>query len=282
CSAPVLAAFLERDIPVVLLNDINQVSGIWQPAPKPHGNWRLLQYQKTLEEDFVLWQCGRTVAAKIYNQRRVLQRMAANRKLDLAQNLEWFQGILAAVARCTGLEELRGYEGAAAAHYFELWGHFLPPEFPFVRRSTRPPKNEVNACVSFGATLLYTETVALLHARGLDPALGLLHTTEDDRWSLALDMMEPFRPVLVEALVLDLFTHKMLNHRHFENRDGGVFLNQEGRAIFMLQYEKRMGRQFLSEHYKHRTTLRDALDHQITGFKSALEQPDNCNPFMMN
>ena len=63
---------------------------------------------------------------------------------------------------------------------------FLPPEFPFERRSSRPPGNPVNACISFGSALVYQEVVAAIHLRGLDPGLGLLHQTENDRWSLAL------------------------------------------------------------------------------------------------
>jgi hypothetical protein len=102
--------------------------------------------------------------------------------------------------RSETLDELRGYEGAATARYFSAWARFLPGEFPFERRSTRPPLNPVNACISFGSTLLYNEFAALCHARGLDPALGLLHATEDGRWSLPLDLLEPFRPALVEAL----------------------------------------------------------------------------------
>lgn len=131
-------------------------------------------------------------------------------------------------------------------------------------------------------TLLYSEAVAFLHAHGLDPALGLLHATEDGRWSLALDLLEPFRPVLVEALALDLFSHQILNADHFEPRNGGVYLNEPGRKKFILQYERRMERQFLSECVEHRTTLRQQLEQQAVMYKSALEQPDRFEPFLLN
>ena len=180
------------------------------------------------------------------------------------------------------LDELRGFEGAATARYFQAWAAFLPEAFPFERRSTRPPLNPVNACISFGATLLYHEAVAFIHAHGLDPALGLLHTTEDGRWSLALDLIEPFRPVLVEALALDLFSHQMLDAGNFEPREGGIYLNDAGRKKFILQYERRMERQFMSECAGHRTTLRLQLEHQAVLFKAALDAPDRFEPFLMN
>ena len=140
----------------------------------------------------------------------------------------------------------------------------------------------MNACISFGATLLYQESVAFLHAHGLDPALGLLHATEDGRWSLALDLIEPFRPALVEALALDLFTHQILGHDHFEPNQGGIYLNDEGRKRFFLQYERRMERQFMSEAVGHRTTLRQQLEQQAVDLKAALEDPARFEPFLIN
>jgi CRISPR-associated protein Cas1 len=190
--------------------------------------------------------------------------------------------LLASLKQSGTIDELRGYEGAATARYFQQWAGFLPADFPFERRSTRPPLNPVNACVSFGATLVYSEAVSFIHAHGLDPALGLLHATEDGRWSLALDLIEPFRPVLVEALALDLFSHQVLNPGHFEPKNGGVYLNEEGRKKFFLQYERRMERQFMSECAGHRTTLRQQLENQAVMFKAALEDAARFEPFLMN
>ena len=130
--------------------------------------------------------------------------------------------------------------------------------------------------------MLYSEAVSFIHAHGLDPALGLLHATEDGRWSLALDLIEPFRPVLAEALALDLFSHQILSAKQFEPKNGGIYLNDEGRKKFFLQYERRMERQFLSESAGHRTTLRQQLEQHAIDYKSALEDPAKFEPFLMN
>ncbi len=205
-----------------------------------------------------------------------------NPKSKIANDLQWLEALLASLKTSQTIDELRGYEGASTARYFQAWASFLPPAFPFERRSTRPPLNPVNACISFGATLIYNEMVAFIHAHGLDPALGLLHTTEDRRWSLALDLIEPFRSVLVEALALDLFSHQILNASHFEPKNDGIYLNEAGRKKFFLQYERRMERQFMSEAAEHRTTLRQQLEQQAVLFKGALEQPERFEPFLMN
>lgn len=289
-----LGTLLERGVAVSLMNERGEFLGSFLPATRDHAAFRLAQYRRTLDPEFVLQQAGRIVAAKIYNQRRVIQRMAANRKspsavLECGENPQGaaevpalLDAMLARAGKCANLDELRGVEGAAAATYFQAWAGFFPSAFPFQRRSTRPPLNPPNACLSFIATMLYHEAHAFLHAHGLDPGLGLLHTTENGRWSLALDLIEPFRAVVAEALTLDLFSHRMLGNDHFEPKNGGIYLNEHGRRKLILQYEKRMDRQFMSESVGHRTTLRQQLENQALLYKSSLDQPDRFDPFLMN
>jgi CRISPR-associated protein Cas1 len=94
--------------------------------------------------------------------------------------------------------------------------------------------------------------------------------------------MEPFRPVLTEALALDLFSHQILNATHFEPRNGGIYLNKDGRARFLLQYERRIERQFMAECLGHRSTLRQILNATASQYKASLDQPEKFEPFLMN
>jgi len=304
-TQPAMAALLSAGIFIQVFSWSGKFLGSFLPAQNNHGLARLRQYQRALDPAFALQMAGRIITAKLYNQRRVLQRVALSRdaagsddgsppaeagspaveKMALAEvksALTWLDQLFGSIGRSQSIDEVRGYEGAATARYFQVWSGLLPEAFPFERRSKRPPLNPVNACISFGSTLIYNEEVAFLHAHGLDPALGLLHATEDGRWSLALDLIEPFRPVFVEALTLDLFSHQILNAQHFEPKNGGVYLNEEGRKKYFLQYERRMERQFLCECAGHRTTLRQQLENQAVMFKAALEQPDQFEPFLMN
>lgn len=285
-TSQALAALLRANIPVSILGWNGQCLGSFLPATNTHGLARLRQYRCTQDPAFLLRMAGRIATAKIYNQRRVLQRLAANRPPtapdETTATIAWLDSLMATLAQARNVDELRGFEGASTARYFQAWATFLPAEFPFERRSTRPPLNPVNACISFAATLLYSEITAFVHAHGLDPALGLLHATEDGRWSLSLDLLEPFRPVLVEALALDLFSHQILDSKHFEPKNGGIYLNDEGRKKLILQYERRMERQFLSEAAGHRTTLRQQVEQQAVMYKAALEDPAQFEPFLMN
>lgn len=302
-TSPALAELMKRQIPVGVLAKNGTFLGAFTPTSPAHGAARLLHYRRSLEPEFNLQIASRIVSAKLYNQRRVLQRISAGRDTNTSEDPEttessnqepnaavstaqtavtWMANFFSSIRNATTLEEIRGYEGAATARYFQAWAQLLPPQFPFERRSTRPPLNPVNACVSFGATLLYHEMVSACHARGLDPAIGSFHTTEDGRWSLALDLMEPFRPALVEALTLDLFSRNMVDKLSFEKRNGGVYLNDVGRRKFIFQYERRMERQFMSEAVGHRTCLRQQLDQQALMFKASLDDINRFDPFVMN
>lgn len=300
-TSQAMGEVLRREIPVIWIDSQGHVLGNFLPPPPSHGAARLRQYQRVLDPSFGLQMAGRIITAKIYNQRRVLQRLLSSRRSEnnggmketmaspmsdpfasVDGTIQWMDALMASLKSASNYDELRGYEGVSTARYFSAWAQFLPEKFPFESRSTRPPLNPVNACISFGATLLYQEFVAACHARGLDPALGMLHATEDGRWSLALDLMEPFRPVFVEALALDCFSHQILNEQHFEPKKGGVYLNEEGRRKFLLQYERRMERQFLSESAGHRTCLRQQIDLQTAQFKTALDAPSAFEPFLMN
>jgi len=298
-STPAMCAMLEAGVAIQIFSWSGRCLGSFLPAQNKHGAARLLQYRRSLEPPFATEISRRLIHAKLYNQRRLIQRVGASRGQlkdpnsaptlqgppqpgSLRHTLAWLDSLFESITNAGSIDELRGFEGAATARYFQAWASFLPTHFPFEKRSTRPPLNAVNACISFGSTLIYNEMVGFIHGHGLDPAIGLLHTTEDGRWSLALDLMEPFRPVIVEALALDLFSHQILNQESFEARDGGVFLNELGRKKFFIQYERRLERQFMSEVLGHRTTLRQQLENQAVTFKSCLESGPHFEPFLMN
>src|SRR5689334_13392801 len=102
----------------------------------------------------------------------------------------------------TTRDEIMGLEGAAAREYFTAVGRAVPEQLRFAGRSRRPPLDLVNAALSFGYTILLGEAVAALAAAGLDPAIGLLHADADRRPSLALDLIEEFRPLVVDQVVI--------------------------------------------------------------------------------
>lgn len=282
-TIPALAELMRRDIPVVLTSHGDRVLGICLP-PAPNNVARLAQYRRYEDTAFRLALAINWVEAKILNSRRVLQRLASNRvEPEVTPLLLALTQLADRARRAESIDTLRGYEGTAAGRYFECYGSFFSAAAPFERRSRRPPHNAPNAVLSYAYTLLGAETEARLHATGLDPCIGFYHEPGDRRAAMALDIIEPFRAPMADAMALDLFSHGILHPvTHFEARDGGIYLNADGRRRFFVAYERRMEREFTSEQHGQRTSLRKELHRQCISVKQAIVSGEPFEPFLMN
>src|SRR3546814_447012 len=128
------------------------------------------------------------------------------------------------------IDRLRGLEGEAAQVYFSVFNHLIRIDTPALRfqgRSRRPPRDAINALLSLLYTLLAHDCRSALETVGLDPAVGFLHRDRPGRPSLALDMMEEFRPMLADRLALSLVNRRQLTEKDFQNMDNGAVLRSE-------------------------------------------------------
>lgn len=188
------------------------------------------------------------VAGKIHNMRSVLLR-AARESTDETKKgvLSEASGLLAEylgeLQFARNLDEIRGYEGQATAGYFAVFDHMILAQrthFKFSERSRRPPRDRMNALLSFLYALLANDCVAAAEGVGLDPQLGYLHSIRSGRPALGLDLMEEFRSVMADRLVLNLVNRQQIKPEHFDIRPGdAVMLNDEGRKLVLTAYQKR-------------------------------------------
>jgi CRISPR-associated protein Cas1 len=141
------------------------------------------------------------------------------------------------------LNLLRGYEGEAAQAYFGVFDHLIrvnSPAMRFKSRSRRPPLDAVNALLSFLYTLVTHDCRSALESVGLDPAVGFLHRDRPGRPSLALDLLEEFRPLLADRLALSLINRKQVGERDFQFMDNGaVLLTEAARKTVLTAYQER-------------------------------------------
>ena len=278
-----VCALLRRGIPLGYFGWKGDFLGAAESPVSRHSGTRLQQFERTREGDFCLGISRRLIMAKIANQRRLLQRLNNTRERATAGEIAAVGERESAAERAASTGELRGIEGVAAARYFSLWSRFLPEAFPFERRSSRPPRNAVNACISYLAAIVHAELASALHQQGLDAGVGCLHATSDGRWALALDLMEPFRPTVVEALTVRLFNLGILAAGDFETREpGAVYLAAGGKRKLLHQYESRVQREFFAEYLGHRTTVRKQYAAAAAAFGHALAEPDRFRPFRLN
>jgi CRISPR-associated protein Cas1 len=186
------------------------------------------------------------VQGKIHNARTLLRRYAretdGDATLAITQAADRMDKILTEAQRSTEIDSLRGHEGLAAKEYFAVFGHLLrgDPCFTWTGRSTRPPKDPVNAVLSFLSSLLATDCGAACQAVGLDVQVGYLHVERPGRPALALDLMEEFRPLLSERLLIALVNRRQLQEKHLERQEAGTWLlTDEGRKIVLTAWQER-------------------------------------------
>lgn len=237
-STALLVDLMVRGIPVTLTNRAGSHHyGSIAPAVSRFGELRSKQMFAVHTPEQALELARAMINAKLRNQRALL---VASGWPAGAAALPQFDNALQSVTVAGSIDVLRGYEGAAAAAYFGAWRAALPPAWGFGGRAFYPPPDPVNAMLSFGYTLALNDVMNAVQMTGLDPYLGTFHVVEAGRPSLALDLLEEFRPLLIDRLVLDLLARNLITREQFERpagRNDAVYLNQDGRTLLVDRYE---------------------------------------------
>lgn len=215
---------------------------------------RRKQYRLADDEEHSLKLAKIFVAGKIANARTVLQRAARDHQSSIdneavetvVDKLAFKKG---QVLRSKNLNELRGYEGESAMAYFSVFDELIlhqKEDFRMEGRSRRPPLDNVNALLSFVYVLLMHEVISALECVGLDPCVGFLHVERPGRQSLALDMMEEFRPFLADRLVLSMINLKQISGSGFlKQPSGGVLMDDATRKEVITAWQKRKQEEIL-------------------------------------
>ena len=211
-------------------------------------------------------------------------RLNRKRHSDLVtEAIEGISADLKAVAKASEVDQLRGYEGSAAARYFPAIGQLIQSnEFFLLRRSRRPPTNPINALLSFGHTLLYNNVLSFIFVEGLNPYLGNLHRSERKETHLAFDLMEVFRSPIVDSMVLRLVNQRIITLEDFQSpaKNGGVYLTDSARRVFLKQFESRLDTLTAYGERKESVAYRRALQLQVQDYKKAMVTGVAHDPFL--
>lgn len=246
-SPELMRACLEKNISIALLNErgrfLGRVEGI-----DASGAWlRRNQMEAHLDLPRSLAIAKAFVKGKLANQRHILLRSARETDGDAADGLgqaairiQWIQQN---VDRMETHDQVRGCEGEGAARYFEVFKHLIRQQqqgFPWSGRNRRPPKDALNAMLSFAYMLLMGDCLAACQSVGLDPAIGYLHAFRPGRPALALDLMETFRPIVADRLVLTLINNQQIRPDDFTfTESGAVHLNDDARKLVITTHQQR-------------------------------------------
>jgi CRISPR-associated protein Cas1 len=247
-SAPLMHRLADDGIALVLLDAHGRFKARLEGAVSGNVLLRQAQHRAAADADFALGVARAIVAGKLKNQRQVLLRGARDANHDSDKSILVRAGLnlaasLRALPEANNLDAVRGVEGEAARTYFGALSCLVRPElreaFPMDGRSRRPPRDRMNALLSFFYAMWMNDCRSACEAAGLDPQVGFLHAVRPGRAALALDLMEEFRP-FADRLALTLVNRAQLVATDFVTREGGaVLLEGEARKAAVVAFQER-------------------------------------------
>jgi len=255
-----LHTLADRGVPIAFLSAAGRLVAMVDPLDSVSAEIRKAQVRRLDDPNACLELARALVAAKIINQRTMLMRnhdaLPADVPRDMATEAE-------RALRATTLNALRGHEGQAAALYFAHFaGMFKGPlaaEFDANGRQRRPPPDPINSCLSLAYSMLTHECVAALRLARLEPTIGAFHTSRPGRPALALDLMEPFRPLIADSVAVSAFNRGELTGGHFIRTASGCALSDAGRRAFFHAYGRRMDTEVTHPVFEYRLSYRRML-----------------------
>ena len=277
-TGPAQHELMARNIPVTWLSHGGWFLGHTIGLGHKNVELRTAQFRASFDDRHCLQLARDLVAAKIRNQRTLLRR---NWKRGSAPEelLSGFKHDIDAAERAHDLPQLLGVEGNAAARYFRHFREMLSQEaqghsegqgqpageawsFDFERRTRRPPTDPVNAMLSYAYSLLARSLAVTLTAVGFDAYRGFFHQSRYGRPALALDMMEPFRPLVADSTVLTVINNGEIAAGDFVRAGGAVNLNERGRRAFIAALERRMGQEITHPVFGYAAQYRQIIEIQ--------------------
>ncbi len=238
-STQAMRALAERGVPTFYLSFGGWLSAICH-APVSHSlDARIAQHRAFGEFETTMLLSRGFVEGKIRNQRTLLRRQLGDRATLELQQLSL---LIDRVAKADAPDTLLGLEGQAARVYFSRFADMLKAgtPFDFEHRNRRPPRDPVNALLSFMYALLTKECIAGLLSVGLEPGLGFLHRLRAGRPGLALDLAEEFRPIIADSVVFSIVNTGEIEAAHFVSLPGETALTSDGRRAVIRAFERRM------------------------------------------
>lgn len=284
-TASAMHLLLSRNIEITFLGHYGQFKGRLSPPFSKNAILRVAQYRAHQDMGKRCELARRFVIGKLSNQRLRLQRFNRTHKDDeVSQAINQMAGVIQGLENLSvrefqrmrplasgdnrvegsALETILGLEGTGSAAYFRCFGKQLSDsrQWPFAGRVKRPPTDPVNALLSFGYSLLTNKIASAIQLVGFDHFIGYLHSSVYGRPALTLDLIEEFRPVIVDSVVLTILNRRMLTQNDFVNELGAYRLKDERRKVFFTALENRLSEEIEHPTFGYRTSYRRCLELQ--------------------
>ncbi len=281
-TTPLITHLLKESIPVYFLDSKGRPRGELRPVFSPHGELRKSQSLLRFDLQRVSSLCANIVRGKMNNQKVLLQRHNRRKNIErVGKVIEFLNDCLEMIDRAKSVNEIRGVEGYSSSVYFSALRKLLPENMGFLFRTRRPPKDAVNAMLSLGYALLLANVAGAVEAVGLDPYQGFLHSHKYGKPSLVLDLMEEWRPIIVDSLVITLVNRGVFKPSDFRIEDESVWFEGHALRKFIHYYNEAVYRRFRHPQRRAPVTYLEAFHIQARRFVRSLSGGTPYQPMLI-
>ncbi len=267
-------------IVIHFFNYYNQYSGTFYPKDYLiSGKLLIKQVDKFKTDRLDIAKCFvKSIALNIHE---LMYHYYRHGKNEVKEYLDWLKNdSISMINKTNKVEELLFVEGDIWKRFYSCFNMILQEEFWMSKRVRRPPDNPINALISFGNSILYTKTITEIYNTHLNPSISYLHSPSEGRFSLALDISEAFKPVIVYKTIFELVNKKILKaDKHFDKKLNYCILNEEGRNIFIKELEIRLNTAFMHKTLKRKITYQTAIRYDCYKLIKNIMEDKPFNPF---
>ncbi len=204
-----------------------------------------------------------------------------NRDRNFKEEIKTIELLINKINDVQSISEIMGIEGNVREIYYKTFDKILQnEEFKFEKRTKKPPKNKLNALISFGNSLLYTTALSEIYKTQLDPRIGYLHESNFRRFSLNLDIAEIFKTIIVDRVIFSLINKKIIKEEHFETLLNGITLNEQGAKIFIKEFEEKLQSTINHPKLNRNVSYRELIRLEIYKLQKHIIGEEDYTPFI--
>ncbi|MDO8869565.1 MAG: type I-B CRISPR-associated endonuclease Cas1b [Methanobacteriaceae archaeon] len=272
-SSQVVNLLSKEGIPIHFFNYYGYYNGSYYPRETLlSGDLIIKQAEHYLDHDKRIFIAKKFVDGAAKNMLKVLAYYSVDNPIN---------EILSELDGCNRITEVMNVEGRIRADYYNRLDEILPEDFQIGKRTRRPPENMINSLISFGNSLMYSTVLSEIYNTQLNPTISYLHEPSERRFSLSLDLSEIFKPIFVDRLILYLVKKRMLSEDDFEKDLDYCLLNENGRKIFLREYDTRLKKTIKHRDLNRKVSYRRLIRLEAYKLIKHLLESKEYKPFVM-
>lgn len=282
-NSKVLNFLSQQQIILHYFNYYDYYAGSFYPREHYNSGFMILNQTKYyVDDDKRLFLAKNFVLGAAFNSLKILK-YYNRREKELTQEIEEIERLSKKVLEQKTINEAMAFEGQIKQTYYKTFNTIIDnPDFRFEQRNRRPPKDYINALISFANSIIYTQVLSEIYQTHLDPRIGFLHSTNFRRFSLNLDVAEIFKPVIGDRTIFSVINKGIITSNDFEKSFHGILLNDKGRKKFLQHLEEKLKQTIKHSRLKKQVSYRRLIRLELYKIEKHLMDEEIYKPFVMD